>query len=386
MSKTKPGNEYKSNNHIRLLTEPGEYFCLLEEMLNGSKQTIHLQTYIFQDDITGTQVANLLIDAAKRGVKVYVLVDGYASQSLPNEFVDRIRNAGINFSFFQPILKSKDFYVGRRMHHKIVVVDAEYALIGGINIADRYNKIPDEPCWKNIDLHIHGETAQELEKICCQIWNKNTKRVRVHATENKIHLTETDETSLLVRRNDWVMSRNEISKSYVDLFKSAKKEIIIICSYFIPGNSFRKLMRDATQRGVNIQVVVAGTSDVITAKYAERYWYDWLLRNNIKIYEYQNNVLHAKTAQRDGEWMTVGSYNLNDISAYASLELNIDIKGKEFIEDAREKMLAIIQNDCIEITSTNKWNLLSRFGHWLSFYAFRITFFLFTFYLRKEKE
>jgi cardiolipin synthase len=386
MLKSKPGAEYKSNNNIRLLTEPGEYFELLEEMLTGARQTIHLQTYIFQDDTTGTWVADLLIDAAKRGIKVYVLVDGYASQSLSDGFVERIRQAGVYFSFFQPILKSKDFYVGRRMHHKMVVVDAEFALIGGINIADRYNKIPNEPCWKNIDLYIHGETAGELEKICCQIWNKNTKRIRVHATEKKIRLTETDETSLLVRRNDWVKSRNEISKSYVDLFKSAKKEIIIICSYFIPGNSFRKLMHDTTQRGVKIQVVVAGKSDVVTAKYAERYWYDWLLRNNIKIYEYQNNVLHAKTAQRDGEWMTVGSYNLNDISAYASLELNIDIKGKEFIEDAREKMEAIIQNDCIEITSTQQWNVLSRFGHWLSFYVFRVAFFLFTFYLRREKE
>lgn len=384
MPTSKPVHEYNGNNNSRLLSEAGEYFELLTQMLNDAKHCVHLQTYIFQDDQTGSMVAELLINAAKRGVKVYALVDGYASQSLPHAFVERIREAGVYFSFFQPILKSKNFYVGRRMHHKIVVVDGEFALIGGINIADRYNKIPGEECWMNVDLHIHGETAGELEKVCCEIWNKNTRRVRVSPTHRKITLEDSDETSMRVRRNDWVMNKNEISKSYMEMFREAQQEIIIICSYFIPGRTFRRLMQQAARRGVKIHVVVAGPSDVMTAKYAERYLYDWMLRNNIRIYEYQDNVLHAKVSQRDGEWMTIGSYNLNDLSAHASLEANVDIQGKAFIEHTREVMVNIIENNCKEITETRNWNIFVRFGHWAWYYIFRGMLFLFTFYLKRE--
>lgn len=384
MSQTKPDGTYKSGNQIQLLSEAGEYFAILEQMIRDAKHSIHLQTYIFQHDETGIRVSEWLMSAAERGVKVYLFVDGYASQSLPNQFVEKIRKSGINFSFFEPILKSKRFYVGRRMHHKIIVVDGECALIGGINIADRYNKIPGEHSWKNLDLFIQGETAFDLEKVCCRIWNKNTHRVQVQPSGPKS--VASNGTSLRVRKNDWVMGNNEISKSYMEMFHKAQQEIIIVCSYFIPGRTFRRLMRQATLRGVKIHVVVAGPSDVMTAKYAERYLYDWMLRNKIRIYEYQNDVLHAKASQRDGEWMTIGSYNLNDLSAHASLEANVDIQGKAFVAYARQVMIGIIENECVEITQDRKWNIFTRFGHWAWYQIFRMLLFLFTFYFRKEKE
>lgn len=388
MLSSRSNSAYNPNNTLQLLTKPGEYFQRLEQMIAEAKHIIHLQTYIFQDDITGTQVSEWLMQAAQRGVKVYVLVDGYASQSLPHDFVERIRNAGVYFSFFEPIIRSKKFYVGRRMHHKIVAVDYTFALIGGINIADRYNKIPNMPSWMNIDLYIKGHSATELSNICAEVWNKNTRRVRISKNKHVDcnFLPEEKKSPIRVRRNDWVMRRYDVSRSYKELFNTAEKEIIIICSYFIPGRTFRNLMKKASARGVDIQVVVAGPSDVMTAKYAERYLYDWLIRNKIRIYEYQDNVLHAKASQRDGKWMTIGSYNLNEISAHASLELNIDIDDPEFVQHSRKTMLDIIKNNCIEITPNKKWNIFARFGHWAWYQIFRLMLFLFTFYLKPGKE
>lgn len=388
MSRRNPNNGYNTNNHLQLLVHPGEYFHHLERMIANAKHIIHLQTYIFQNDITGTKVAGWLMDAAGRGVKVYVLVDGYASQGLPNDFVQQIRDAGVYFSFFEPIIKSKKFYVGRRMHHKIVSVDDAYALVGGINIADRYDKIPDMPSWMNIDLFIKGESAGELAKICGEVWNKNSGRIRVDKTKAQSHYFLADEkkSPIRIRRNDWVMRMYEVTRSYKELFNTAEKDIIIICSYFIPGRTFRNLMKKAAARGVDIQVVVAGPSDVMTAKYAERYLYDWLLRNKIRIYEYQDDVLHAKASQRDGNWMTVGSYNLNELSSRVSLELNVDIDDAAFVQHARQIMLDIIKNNCVEITPSRKWNIFARFGHWVWYHVFSMLLFLFTFYLKHEKE
>jgi cardiolipin synthase len=99
---------------------------------------------------------------------------------------------------------------------------------------------------------------------------------------------------------------------------------------FFTGRTFRKKISRAVKRGVAVKVILAGTSDIKVAKHAERFLYDWLLKNNVEIYEYQETVLHAKVATYDGHFTTIGSYNVNNISAYASLELNMEIRDNEF--------------------------------------------------------
>jgi cardiolipin synthase A/B len=126
-----------TRNSIELVRGGCDYFDRLKQMIDRAKETIHLQTYIYEDDETGKEIAERLISASKRGVTVYLLADGYASQSLSSAFIDRIRNAGIHFRFFEPVFKSRYFYFGRRLHHKIFVVDTTCALVGGINISNR---------------------------------------------------------------------------------------------------------------------------------------------------------------------------------------------------------------------------------------------------------
>ena len=190
-----------------------------------------------------------------------------------------------------------------------------------------------------------------------------------------------------IRQNDWVMHKNEITNSYIELLHTAKKEIIIVCSYFIPGKVLRRLIANATRRGVIIKIIIAGPSDVMIAKKAERWLYDWLLRNKIEIYEYRKNILHAKLAICDEEWLTIGSYNLNNISAYASVEFNIDIRQYSFVKNVRKTISEIISNDCVQITKEyhNKHtNIFHQFSHWVSYQSIRLLLILFTFYFKRE--
>jgi len=139
---------------------------------------------------------------------------------------------------------------------------------------------------------------------------------------------------------------------------------------------------------VKIKVITAGRSDVMLAKYAERWMYDWLLRNNIELYEYQKNILHGKIAVCDSEWMTVGSYNVNNISAHASIELNLDVKNKKIASYTETVLENIMANDCLYITkeihARNK-NLIKQFVRWFSYGFIHTLFRLFTFYF-KQKE
>jgi cardiolipin synthase A/B len=161
-----------------------------------------------------------------------------------------------------------------------------------------------------------------------------------------------------------------------------------LCSYFLPGKKIRKQIILAIQRGVKIRIIAAGVSDIVMAKSAERWLYDWLLRNKIELYEYQKTVLHGKLGVCDDEWMTIGSYNINNISAYASIELNLNVENADFTKGVREKLDQIISKDCILITMENHVktkNIFKQFGRWFSYGFFRTVFYMFTFYFKQHR-
>lgn len=379
-------------NPVQYIRGGKEYFHLLVKLINGASTSIHLQTYIFKDDETGIAVGKALMRAAKRNVNVYVVADGYASGHLSPEFIRDMRLSGVQLVFFQPFFKTHNFYFGRRLHHKIFVADASHALVGGINIADRYNDINDVPAWLDYAVYTTGNTAAELDERCTAIFREIIlKKNNKSKTEKKNTAEYLNGLNSLIsiRCNDWVSRRNEISASYVSLLSGARSCITIVCSYFLPGRIIRKLLTHASVKGVKIRLVIAGPSDVMIAKHAERWLYDWLLRNQIEIYEYQPSVLHAKMAFCDDTWMTIGSYNLNNISAYASIELNLDIKDPGLTSDMLQEINHIIETDCVQITArrhTFPDHIFARLVRWLSYRAIRVIFYLFTFYFKQKKS
>lgn len=381
---------YSSANTAQLIRGGKAYFDALLQLIGEARWVIHVQVYIFGDDETGHMVAEALKQAVQRKVRVYLLVDGYASQHLPKTFIHDLEQAGITFRFFEPLFRSKHFYFGRRLHHKVTVADASRALVGGINIADRYNDIQGIPAWLDFAADVRGGIARELHMLCWKTWNgflwKKEKGVYLQQTLPEI--PENERTTIRMRRNDWVRNKLQISSSYIELLKQSKHEVVILCSYFLPGKLIRRQIRRALARGVKIRVIAAGVSDVMLAKEAERWLYDWMLRNGMQLYEYQKTILHGKLAVCDDKWMTIGSYNVNDISAYASIELNLDIRNETFTRHTRDILEKIIAEDCVEVTPeyhNKSRNLFKQFYRWFSYQFIRVVLFLFTFYFKKEK-
>lgn len=383
-------SEYSIQNKVKLVRGGKEYFHMLIKLINEARDYIHLQAYIFKNDNTGKEIIKVLKSANKRGVDVYLLADGYASQDLPKAFIQDLEKEGIHFRLFEPLFKSESFYFGRRMHHKIIVIDGTKAIIGGVNIADRYNDFPDHPAWLDFTVYVEGEVVKEICVLCWKTWNSFPLRMIQTPCEKKEHTFtfQKGETSLVrMRRNDWVRRKNEISNTYLEILKKAEKNILIVCSYFLPGRVITRQMQKALKRGVKITVVTAGISDIMLAKNAERWLYDRLLRLGINILEYQPSILHAKLAICDEEWITIGSYNINDISAYASIELNLDIKDVNFTSAVKNTIDNIIRNDCVQITAKmhkkNK-NIFVQFLRWISYYTIQVIFHLATFYFKRE--
>lgn len=373
---------YTTRNRAELVLTGPDHFDRMEALIDQAQEIIHLQVYIFGDDPTAERIVKALLRAAERGVQLFVIADGYASRSFPNKWITALREAGGRFRWFEPLLRSHHFYIGRRMHHKLLVVDHLHALVSGRNIADRYTEVGSEPAWYDISLAIEGEAALQLELICCRVWNGTLMRRRDRVepvTEEQRqallqHWPKEQRCALAVRFNDWIFKRSEINTSYRKLLNTAEKEVWLVSSYFVPRRSLKRAIARAARRGVRVRVIAAGPSDVWISKPAERWLYAWLLRNNVEVYEYQRTVLHAKTGVRDGKWVTIGSFNLNDLSAYTTLEVNVDVDDASIASSVTAELERLAREECRRITALDqkRAGLFERLGWWAAYQTLRI--------------
>jgi cardiolipin synthase len=257
------------------------------------------------------------------------------------------------------------------LHHKLVVIDAEIALIGGINIANKYNGSEKAAPWLDYAVEINDENiAESLQKLCRDIYFKN--RI-IRRKEIKSVFETPQETTIKVLQNDWLKRKNEIFKTYINKISTAEKEIVIVSSYFLPGKKLIKTLKKASQKGVKIKLILSGISDVPMARRASCHLYSKLLRSNIELYEWKKSVLHGKTAVIDSNWTTIGSFNLNNLSSYASIEMNVAIDSVEFAKDYLVHLNEIIAQ-CERITPETlklTHGLTSKFTNWVSYWVSR---------------
>lgn len=373
-------NFYSNPEKVVLVYSGNDYFSRLEQLIQNAQYEIHFQCYIFDYDASGQKIIEALKDAAKRHVKVYLLLDAFGSMAFPDIIIDELTAAGIHFRFFSPFFSVNTFYVGRRLHHKAVVLDAQQILIGGINIAQKYHGTDQDKPWLDYAVLIQEETvAKMLQLVCRNLFFKNR-----HLSRHKMMAVfyTPEENSLRIIQNDWLKRKNEIYKAYLTAFGLAKKEIIIVGSYFLPGRRLYKALKKAAQNKVTIKLILSGISDVKLSQRATYHIYNKLLRNNIELYEYQNAVLHGKAAVVDGHWTTIGSFNLNNLSTFGSLEMNVEIKSTTFSTAYSNHLYGII-NQCQRITaeSIKKRNTIySLFVNWLSYWTAKFLLDLVTYF------
>jgi cardiolipin synthase len=370
-------HDYRGGHSIELLRSGENFFSACERVIDSAKQYIHFQTYIVDDDETGRRITDSLIRASERGVRVYFLLDAYGGNSFSKELIDKVEKAGILFRLFSPGLISKDFQLSLRLHHKVLLADGDTVIIGGMNIADRYHGKKDSKEWLDFAILINGPECAHVLFILKRLWNKAFIPRRERSRETMHHpLHFEQDVKLKILQNNWYRNKIEILKSYRSALKHAQYRMTIFASYFLPGRNERRLLRNASRRGVDIKIVLSAESDAPVFKRATNFLYDFILRNNITIYEYLPSNLHAKVATVDGNWVTIGSYNMNHLSDYGSIEMNADILDVHFAEEFEKILLGIIGKDCRQVTfeeykKRKTW--LFQLTDWFSYQMIRIS-------------
>ncbi len=361
---------YVDGNDISLLHGGEEFFTALEQHIRSASRLVHLQIYILEPDDTGMRIIALLKDAAARGVQVYVVVDAFGSQNLTERHMQELASCGIHIRKFSLLFSGHGMGIGRRMHHKIFLADGEVAITGGLNISNKYRGWKETP-WLDYGVKIRGPLCAEIEKVCRLRWKRQFSHGRNPFTAPAPCGTMRARAS----RNDWFRNRVQISHSYIDMLRMAKKEVLMLSPYFLPGYHLTSVLLRTRRRGVRVVLVLPGISDVPLVKRATEHLYSTFLRHGIEIYEWKESVLHGKIALMDSAWCTIGSYNPNALSDYLSMELNIDIDNADFAAVLHEEVDLRILSRCRRITDdeyarsssifSNAMNSVAYYAIWL---------------------
>ncbi len=380
-----PNRNYLPGHSVQLLHSGKEYFSVLESELSKAQKLIHLQVYILDNDTTGNKIISALSNAVKRGVKVFLMVDGFGSYSLSREYIKSLEHIGINFRYFSKLPLTGLTLNGRRLHHKVCVIDSFTAIVGGINIADKYSGFNEDNAWLDYALLVRGEVCSKLDVVCGQIWDKKFVK---EMDEQGATLYGLDPVLVRISINDWFRRKNQISSSYKSVVKAAKNEIIIVASYFTPSPRLLKVLKNAAENDRKVKIVLTRNSDVIFMKHAINFLYSVLIKSGIQIFEYRESILHAKVCIVDREWSTIGSHNLNSLSEFLSVELNLEVNDANFSKSFAEELDHLIRDKCDEVKLDEdqfKQNKLKQLINKFSFYFVTLSLKVLFYLNRRER-
>jgi cardiolipin synthase len=335
-----------AGNDVRVLVGAEEKLGALLAAIEGARDHIHLEYYIFRGDRTGKRVLNALIDAAKRGVRVRVLYDGYGSVGLGRHLRPLVRAGGRGAPFFPLSIVRRAWTLNLRNHRKLAVIDGEIGFTGGINIGDMFLD------WRDVHLRLEGPVVAELQAVFVADWYLATRR---DLTEPcffpPVEPRGASVAQILQSGPD--ESAEAIHRLYFAAIASARERVYLTTPYFVPDKAMSVALQTAALRGVEVRLIVPRRSNHRVTFHAGRSFYDELLMTGVHIHEYLPTMLHTKAIVVDGRFGLVGTANLD----VRSFRLNFELVAVLYDPEGVARLEAIFLEDlaCTEEVQLASW-------------------------------
>lgn len=354
---------FTGGNEVELLRGGDALFPAQIEAIHGALHEVWLATYIFHQDEAGEALVLALRQAALRGVRVRVVVDGFGSKASLGWLQELLADSAVALAVFRPITRWWNWLNPgqlRRLHQKLCVVDGLRAFVGGINVIDdRMDLHHGRTELPRLDyaVGLRGPVVRPVEQAARAVWTRawlghdfgdevralmrsNSPMRRARRLMRKLRMPrashrQRDPRPLPPMRSAFVLrdnlrQRRTIEHAYVDAIRQARHSVDLISPYFYPGHRFRRALTEAAKRGVRVRLLLQGKVDYRIAALAAHALYDELLGHGVQIYEYTPAFLHAKVCAVDGEWATVGSSNIDPLSLLLNLEANVVVRDTRF--------------------------------------------------------
>ncbi|MEP6800902.1 MAG: cardiolipin synthase [Acidobacteriota bacterium] len=342
------GTAMVGGNDAELLKNGDEIFPAMTRDIRAAKKTVNLETYIFEPDRAGRQFADAMIEAAKRGVQVRFLVDGWGSKL--KGLKEELEKAGVHVRKYRPLRLFTIYKIGRRTHRKILVVDGRIAYTGGLGIDERWlGNARNTKEWRDTQVRVVGPVVAQMQAIFSEDWTYTTGEILAgEGFYPKIENAGSMQAQAIkASRGD---SSSLAKMLYYVAIQSAAKSIHIQNAYFLPDKQVREALVAAVARGVNVQIMVPGRRiDLPMVRFASWIHYGELLKGGVHIYEYRGTMMHNKTMVVDGLYSTIGSINFDSRSMSRNAEESLAFYDRGFAA----KMQAMFEDDrkrCSEIT------------------------------------
>lgn len=347
----KPPSRWIGGNQVKLLENGEAYFPAVFEAIGNARSEVVLETFILFEDVIGNRLQAQLIAAARRGVRVDVLVDGYGSPDLSASFVEALAQAGVRLRIYDPARRvfGARFNVLRRMHRKIVVVDGRLAFVGGINFSHDHVREFGPQAKQDYAVQVQGPIVAPIHRFVRAQIDPSAReggQVQVPAADvsGREDVQATAEMIFVTRDNH--RHRNAIERHYRVAIRGARERVVLANAYFFPGYLLVRQLRRAARRGVRVILILQGEPDMPIVKVAAGLLYGYLQSAGVHIYEYCERPLHGKVAVIDGIWTTVGSSNLDPLSLVLNLEANLVIRDTVFAQHLDQRLEYLITHHC----------------------------------------
>jgi cardiolipin synthase len=336
--------EWRAGHRAQLLENGEQYYPAVFDAIAGARHEVMIETFILFEDKVGLQLQRVLIDAAQRGVQVDLTVDGWGTPELSSSYVEALEAAGVRVRAFDPHPRflGLRLHMFRRMHRKIVLVDASTAFIGGINFSADHLADFGPEAKQDYAVRLDGPLAWEMRAFfLAQIGQPQRPAPPAPAPRAA---AEGVEAMFVTRDNRH--RRDAIEREYRAAIRAARSEVVIANAYFFPGYRLLKALRRAARRGVRVRLILQGQPDMAIVKTAAATLHRRLVDAGVEIHEYCKRPLHGKVAVVDGLWATVGSSNLDPLSLSLNLEANVMIRDRAFAAALRDNLEHLMREHC----------------------------------------
>ena len=316
----------ETGHRVELLTDGNGTFPRLWEDIRTARRTLTLQMYYAQPGRMADTLATLLLDRARAGVRVLLILDAFGAQNLDGKWVDTLRAGGVDTRWLRPLHWYSLNKAGNRSHVRLVIIDGRVAYTGGFGIADYwYGDGRHHDQWRETNVRFEGPAVMQLQAAFAAAWAEATGELLI----GDLFFPRASFDPVGPLRAGLLFAVPSTGSTTAERFlalsiASARRTLYITNSYFVPDDDFRKMLREAAGRGVDVRILTAGDeTDIKTTTYAARARYEELMRGGVRIWEYQPAMMHAKTFVVDGLWWTVGSLNFDNRSLAFNEEGNL---------------------------------------------------------------
>jgi cardiolipin synthase len=311
-----------TGNRAEVLSDGNATFDAIGAAIDAARHHVHAQFYLIRGDATGRWFRDRLVAAARRGVTVRLLMDGFGCFALGRSFVRPLRAAGVRVGVFLPMRSVLLQPVNLRNHRKIVVVDGETAFTGGFNVGDEYRgQMPGVGGWRDVHLRIEGPAAAELQRVFFQDWTFATREPIDPRDYFPAAPAARGDATIAIVPSGPDTQTEAIHTLFFGAIVGAEREVLITTPYFVPTESLVTAMQLAAMRGARLRIMLPGHSNHSVTYHAGRSFYSQLLSAGVELLEYQPGIVHAKTLVADGHVALVGSANMD----MRSFRLNFEV-------------------------------------------------------------